>query len=268
MEEIKDYNVEEELCCLCQLNNLDYTTECQHSFCVRCILMWCNTKVATHAVSTCPMCRRVISNSRIRNVASYIEFTALESVQQVNTNMFLELKDKKSLWIKEFINVLFVKSSLFGSNNEIETKRYFVQCANNYFKIVLIMRDIEFSIIRVSDSEQLYGFKVIMKSIEQNIKAAHNKFTKMLQRTLDIKYSAYKFIDRFISFKRDMCEFCVSTKIEEIIDINRFKHYPEFGKGTLSIVPILVINHNSKEILFRYKFYDCTLSDTHLPVLA
>jgi hypothetical protein len=54
-------------CAICyKNNNNEYKTECDHIFCIECILKWSNTNIYKGSSSSCPICRQPISNKKIR----------------------------------------------------------------------------------------------------------------------------------------------------------------------------------------------------------
>lgn len=261
----KDEENYDELCAICFTKRVnEYKTECNHSFCIECILKWSNTSILSHKTSTCPVCRNLISNSSIKqeleskkinispeSIFLFEEFIKLKGVSKLDQIIILNMDSNTSEWTTHLKDVISehtysVKRELSKEDNiHFDVIKTFIKSNEGKHNDYLMCLSIYNAMYKFS-KESLFGpqSKYFWVELDPTICDLYDKFTTIYKNMAKIKYPDHKFNSsdriRLNDNKREI-------KIKIVTDFQVFAHkgtiledtdkIPTFGKGNFIFYP-------------------------------
>lgn len=263
------------ICSICYTDLINqYHTECNHVFCIECILKWSNTNLKSNIDSTCPMCRSCISNERIKealkeldknispeSIFSFEEFIKLKGVvlhpkldiicltisNQNNSEWTLYLKDIISERTRNnFRNNMFETITLQIKDTKMKFYNIHLQIYNAIYRKILPQKLI---------SDGISNSKSFSVEVKKNFDATYKKILEVFENMTLIHYVGYEFVTAGRDFNRiklvmpNLYEAPLFDNNRDELDVDKI---PGFGSGNFMFYPKMIVCHKDKKIFLKF----------------
>ncbi len=275
------------ICSICYTQVInEYYTECNHVFCIECILKWSNINFNRGLNSSCPMCRCDISNEKIKialsgmnksnispdSVFSFDEFVKLKGVRKVPeiSHIILNMDPNECEWEKNLKDVISETRKYNYSERQRVNERFDLinlQINNDYnigekYNICLQIYDKKYCSDQIKlSNEVVKKNRVFWVYIDQRTKSIYETILNTLENIVSKRYPGYEFIEpskitngdckliKLIMPDNSFQRIAVYDYMNNEVDIEPI---PFLGTGNFSFFPKLIIDLINKKTFVRF----------------